>query len=249
MELKHKSFKGLKITNEEAGEVEAIFATLGVKDHDGDVTLKGAFDNGAPVQISAYNHASWKDALPVGKGTIEEAGDNVVFKGQFFMDTQAGRETFAVVKGLEELGEWSYGYDTVDQERGTKDGEPVNIIKKQKVYEVSPVILGAGLTTRTTMAKALKPDYKGLTFSEHFEAVLADLKELTERTAEVVTKRAEKGKELGEESKESFAEVKAQVDSLSEQLTKSNNDDNSDVDTSTELDAEWLRFVAQEHTN
>src|SRR5213595_1548806 len=57
------------------GEVTALFARLNVVDADGDVTLSGAFTEGAPVVISAYGHTSWGGALPVGKGTIGTRGD------------------------------------------------------------------------------------------------------------------------------------------------------------------------------
>lgn len=149
-----KSLSGFKVTDSSKGEFEAVFAVLDVKDHDGDVTLKGAFEQGAEVRVSAYNHKSWEGALPVGKGVISEDGDQVVIKGKFFLDTAAGQETFTVVKEMGDLQEWSYGYDTLEEERGTHKGQSANIIKKQKVYEVSPVILGAGIGTRTTAIKS-----------------------------------------------------------------------------------------------
>lgn len=154
MNTKQMHMTGFKVLSEDQGEVEAVFAELEVKDHHGDVTMKGAFET-EDVRISAYNHGSWGSALPVGKGTIEEKAGKAIFKGKFFMDTQAGRETFIVVKELEDLGEWSYGYDTLEEERGTFKGERVNIIKKQKVHEVSPVLLGAGIGTTTVGTKAL----------------------------------------------------------------------------------------------
>jgi HK97 family phage prohead protease len=159
-----KALSGLKITDATKGEVEAVFATLNVKDSDGDVTLKGAFEDGAEVRISAYNHKSWEGALPVGKGTITESGDTAVLKGQFFLDTAAGADTFAVVKQMGDLQEWSYGYDVVDSEKGTKDGESVRLLKGLKVHEVSPVILGAGVGTETLAvkgAKQLQSDLRG----------------------------------------------------------------------------------------
>lgn len=151
----HKSLSDFKIIDGKKGEFEAVFAVLEVKDLDGDVTMKGAFEEGAEVRVSAYNHKSWDGVLPVGKGVIQEQGNQVTIKGRFFMDTEAGRDTFTVVKEMGDLQEWSYGYDTLEEERGTFKGKSANIIKKQKVYEVSPVILGAGIGTRTTAIKSL----------------------------------------------------------------------------------------------
>ena len=151
--MRTKALRGLKITDEAAGRVEAVFATLNVVDHDGDITRAGAFEPGAKVRISAYNHASWDGALPVGRGTIAERGDDVVLDGQFFLETSGGRETFEVVKQMAELQEWSYGYDVLEADKTTVDGARVNELRKIKVHEVSPVILGAGVGTRTLAVK------------------------------------------------------------------------------------------------
>lgn len=149
-----KSLTGIEIKDETKGEVEAVFATLNVKDKDGDVTLPGAFQNGAEAIISAYNHKTWEGALPVGKGTIQEVGDQAVFKGQFFMDTQLGRDTFAVVKHLGNRQEWSYGFKVEDSENGEFEGKSARLLKKMHVFEVSPVMRGAGVNTHTMYAKA-----------------------------------------------------------------------------------------------
>lgn len=144
----------VEIKNESLGQVEAIFATLGVKDKDGDVTNPGAFEDGAECIISAYGHKSWEGALPVGTATIHEVGDKVVLKGQFFMDTTQGRDHFNTVKALGKKGEWSYGYRVEDSEDGNHKGESVRVLKKMHVFEVSPVFRGAGEGTMTTSAKA-----------------------------------------------------------------------------------------------
>lgn len=156
--IKTSPLRGCKITDATKGQVEAVFATLGVVDSDGDVTVKGAFDDGAEVLISAYNHKSWQDRLPVGKGTIHEVGDEAILKGEFFLTTEAGRETFETVKAVGGLQEWSYSLADVEQERGTKDGAQVNFLKRITVDEVSPVIKGAGVDTRTLAVKGKQLD-------------------------------------------------------------------------------------------
>ena len=150
---KTKALTGLKIEDAEEGTFSAVFAKFDVVDHDGDVTVPGAFTDGEEVRISAYNHESWKGALPVGKGTIRQTATEAIVEGKFFLDTTAGRETFAVVKQMEDLQEWSYGYDVLEGEGGEKDGQTVNFLQKLKVHEVSPVILGAGIDTRTLAVK------------------------------------------------------------------------------------------------
>lgn len=149
-----KALRGLKITNADEGRVSALFATFNVKDHDGDVTLPDAFQDGEGVRISVYNHGSWGPGqLPVGKGVVRTTKDGPVLEGQFFLNTTAGADTFETVKQMGDLQEWSYGYDVLDSERGTKDGEKVRFLKKMKVHEVSPVLLGAGIGTQTLGVK------------------------------------------------------------------------------------------------
>lgn len=147
--------KAIKATAGDSGEVTAIFSTFDVVDHDGDVTLPGAFTDGAKVRISAYNHTSWQGALPVGKGVIHTTETEAVMEGQFFMNTAQGRDTFTVVKELADIGEWSYGFDVDDAIPGEFDGQPVRFLRKLTVHEVSPVLLGAGIGTRTLAAKSL----------------------------------------------------------------------------------------------
>lgn len=151
-----KRLNRVEIKDADKGEVSAIFATFNAKDSDGDVTLPGAFEVGAVVPISAYGHTSWQGALPVGKGKIRETKTEAILDGKFFLDTTDGADTFTTVKHLAEdgLGEWSYGYDVLDSDRGDFNGEPVRYLKRQKVNEVSPVLLGAGVGTRTVSAKS-----------------------------------------------------------------------------------------------
>lgn len=152
-----KQLVRVEIKDAAKGEVEAVFATLNTKDKDNDVTPPGAFTDGAPVRISAFGHKSWEGALPVGKGTIREIGNEAVFKGQFFMNTTSGRDTFEVVKQMLEDGgpgmEWSYGYTVKDSEQGEFKGESVRFLKELEVHEVSPVMQGAGVGTRTVGVK------------------------------------------------------------------------------------------------
>lgn len=151
-----KTLKGarVEIKDAEQGTVEAVFSTLDVVDSDGDVTKAGAFEDGAAVRISAYGHASWGGALPVGRGTIKVVKDEAILSGQFFMDTTHGLDTFRTVKGLGELQEWSYGFDVTKESFGDFNGQQVRFLEGLKTYEVSPVLLGAGLNTRTIASKS-----------------------------------------------------------------------------------------------
>lgn len=154
--MERKSLSGgLEIKDADKGMVTAVFSTMGVRDHDGDVTNADAFTDGAPVVISAYGHSSWGDELPVGKGVIRIKGKKAVLDGQFFMNTTAGRDTFETVKELaaDGLGEWSYGFDINKYSFGEEKDQPVRYLESVTVHEVSPVLLGAGIGTGTLSTK------------------------------------------------------------------------------------------------
>lgn len=209
--MTHKTLSRVEIKDADKGEIRAVFSTLNVIDKDGDVTLPGAFTDGAPVVISAYGHRSWQGALPVGKGVIRAGDDEAVLEGVFLLSTTHGRDTFETVKEMSEAGlqEWSYSLEDVTAERGEHDGQDVRFIKSVKVKEVSPVLVGAGVNTRTLAVKSAD-----LKFSEHVEAVLADLDVLAARARDVVALRAEKGKTICEESVDLLKRVAAGVDAF-----------------------------------
>lgn len=152
MNTKTMQANGFRIKNADRGEFSAVLATLNVIDSDGDVTRPGAFDS-SDFPLSAYGHKSWEGALPVGIGRVKEVGNEAILEGHFFMDTTHGRDTFLTVKRLGPLGQWSYGYDPVGHSNGMHEGKSVRFLEKLKVHEASPVLVGAGVGTRTLGTK------------------------------------------------------------------------------------------------
>ena len=172
-----KTLTRVRVKDATLGIVEAVFASHLVDeaalsmakadciDKDGDVTLKGAFTKGQAVVVSAYGHGSWEGRLPVGKGVIREEGDQAIAELQFFMDTTHGLDTFKTVAELSEddLQEWSYSLHDVVAERGKVAGKSVRILRKVGlVKEVSPVLMGAGVETRTLAVKDNKQLHSSL---------------------------------------------------------------------------------------
>lgn len=229
-----KAGKPLDFTLTEEGEVKVAFATLGTVatasaddiDKDGDVSLVGSMPVGKAIPISAYAHKSWPERggeLPTGRGTIEEhIGPNgkpiAVFTGKFFTETTHGRDTYLTVKALGDLQEWSHGYREVKSRRGEWAGRKANIIEKFDVYEVSPVLIGAG----TTATLAIKGDdidpsgdglLAGLSYADDTDRVLAVVKAWVERTDELATLRGESrgkaGRVLSAANRERIAKVVA----------------------------------------
>ncbi|WP_207926439.1 phage major capsid protein [Actinocrispum wychmicini] len=205
----------VEVKDPDRGEVTAVFATLNAIDSDGDVAIPGAFTDGAPVRISAYGHTTWQGALPVGKGVIRTTEREAILDGQFFLDTTAGRDTFAVVKQMGELREWPYGYDPVTFSYGEQDDRPVRFLEAIRVYEVSPVLRGAGVDTRTLAVKS-----GPLTLVDEARAVLAAVTDLNDRAADVVAKRRPKGKGLGLVSAELLTDLDTELARLASLLTE-----------------------------
>jgi hypothetical protein len=198
MTVTHKALRNVKVADEAKGTVTAVFATLNVEDADGDVTLPGAFTDGAPVVISAYGHRSWSGDLPLGKGLIREEGDEAILEGQFFLDTTHGRDAFLTVKELSEAGlqEWSYSLHNVVSEAGEWDGRQVNLLKRIVVKEVSPVLRGSGVNTRTLTAKS-----DTITkFAEHTDAALCEVREFVAMAVDRLTERRAAGKSIDEQT-------------------------------------------------
>lgn len=156
-----KTFSRVEIKSADMGQVTAVFSTFNVLDSDGDITLSGAFQEGAEAPISAYGHTSWGGALPVGKARLRTTGKEAILDGQFFMDTTHGRDAFLTVKQLGSLGQWSYGYRVLDASFGELDGQDVRYLKSLAVDEFSPVLMGAGVNTRTLSTKGLSPNTSG----------------------------------------------------------------------------------------
>ena len=97
--------------------------------------------------------------MPIGKGQITQDDDKATFKGQFFMDTESGKEAYNLVKAMGDLQQWSFGFKVDDSEYGKlkKDGEEeqdVRYLKGLTVYEVSPVLVGANQETYTMAIKS-----------------------------------------------------------------------------------------------
>ncbi len=173
----------IEIKDAEKGIVEAVFATVEEKDRDDDWTLPGAFGE-QTVRVSAYGHRSWMGELPVGKGKIREVGKHAVAELRFFMSTQHGREHFEVIKEMGDLQEWSYGFDVLETGEVTEELRQKGVgrvLKKLKVHEVSPVLLGSGIGTRTVSVKC---DECAAREAEQVEAPdPAELREAIEREA------------------------------------------------------------------
>ncbi len=173
-----------------AGTFSATFATLNVIDKDGDVTLPGAFKDGQEVRIAQWGH-NWS-GLVVGKGVIHADDERAWVDGQFFLDTDHGVQTYRTVKNLGALQEWSYGFAVEEADFGTFQGREVRFLKRLDVFEVSPVMLGAGVGTRTDAIKGAA----ALSLADHSELFTELAGDLAARFKARADLRAKEGREL-----------------------------------------------------
>jgi len=140
---------------DDSGQVEAVFSLFNSLDSDGDVVVPGAVKSGfknnqVPM---VWSH---KLDMPIGKGTIAQDDDKAVFKGEFFMDTESGKEAYNLVKNMGDMQQWSFGYKVNDSEYAKADDNSTNAryLKDLTVYEVSPVLVGANQDTYTLAIKS-----------------------------------------------------------------------------------------------
>lgn len=197
------------------GEGEAVIATLNVVDKDGDLTLKGAFGEGQTVKmIPAHN---WSH-VPLGKATIHEVGQEVIAKFKLNLDVEAAREWHAALlfdlKEGESIQEWSYGFTIEESEQSVEGTDTrVRILKKLKVHEISPVIIGAGEGTRTL---SIKNEKHGGTLAEHLSETLTAVEQVVERCAEVKALRVDDGRDLSDDRRDQIKQIGKQLVNLNE---------------------------------
>jgi HK97 family phage prohead protease len=155
-----------------SGQVEAVFSLFNSLDSDGDVVVPGAVKSGFKNnQVPMVWSHKWD--MPIGKGTIAQDDDKAVFKGEFFMDTESGKEAYNLVKNMGDMQQWSFGYKVNDSEFAkakTQDGETnARYLKDLTVYEVSPVLVGANQDTYTLAIKSNTELLKEITSEKNGE--------------------------------------------------------------------------------
>jgi hypothetical protein len=190
-------------------------------DRDGHITEPGAMPS-KTVPVSDYGHSSWPQKgarLPVG---ITEIGEDTTTKeavaqGRFFVETTHGRDAYLTVKGLGELQEWSYGYVVRRAERGKVDGKAIVRLKSLDVRELSPVLVGAGIGTRTVGIKGDdEGPLAGLPFGEDFDRVLVEIDAVVSRSKSLAELRGKEGRELSSATRTRLERLRDAIDALAE---------------------------------
>ena len=247
--MQHKTVN-LITTDEVEGKVQAVFSNFNEVDSDGDVVLPNSIKSGYGERGVAMVWAhDWKDVI--GRGEIKQDDHRAVFEGQFIMDTDRGRDAFNTVKAMGDLQQWSFGYEVMESENGTfkKDNEEeveVRYLNEVKVWEVSPVLVGANQNTETVLVKEQSDIEEikqptGTRFSTDVDELLIKLSAVLKRAKELTALRISKEKLLSDESTEvlselqdSLQEVYQDIDSLLD-VAGAESEDKEELDDTTIL--------------
>ena len=212
MDMERKSVN-VELKEDKEGSFTARIATLNVIDKDGDMTMPGAFKKGKEVLVSAYMHGSWMGGLPVGKAVISESGEEVLAEGEFNLKTETGREHYEAVKFSGVLQEWSYGFKVDKAGEKEIEGQKVRLLEKVTPFEISPVLLGAGIGTATL---AIKNDKA--TYADQAETVLAAVTDLVIRTKLLADLRAKEGRVLSSANRERMKKLLGMLSGVASDL-------------------------------
>jgi len=146
-----QAFSEVKELNDQ-GEGSLVFATLNKPDKSNDVLLPGAIGEQIVPMIASH---SW-DTVPIGKARLYESGNEARADFALNLQTKLGRNWYSSIRfdldNPPALQQYSYAFDA-DTDFGEMEGQRVRFLRRVKVHEVSPVLLGAGINTRTLSLK------------------------------------------------------------------------------------------------
>ena len=262
------SFKNAPIELKEDGDtryIEAVFSLFETIDSDNDVTKANALRSGytgnkVPL---VWNH-DWSKVI--GRGVIETDNQKAVFKG-YFLNTEAGKEAYETVKAMQDMQQFSYGFQVMKSTKGThidSKGEevPVRVLEDVKVWEVSPVLVGA---QQNSFVQALK---SGLQTFDDVDTEFEEVKQEDEESkygkctyekdgkcakekdlkissaTDASISSSQQGMRLGEHAVTSLEELKAFTERIEDLALLRNSEKKTLSSKSTELVAKYLQGVS-----
>ena len=238
------SFKNAPIELKEDGDkryIEAVFSLFDTIDSDNDVTKANALRSGytgnkVPL---VWNH-DWSKVI--GRGIIETDNQKAVFKG-YFLNTEAGKEAYNTVKEMQDMQQFSYGFQVMKSSKGThidSKGEevPVRVLEDVKVWEVSPVLVGA---QQNSFVQALKSGLEPV--DEEIKAemqVESTEPEVSSKTDAGISNSSQQGMRLGEQAVASLEELKAFTERIEDLASLRNSEKKTLSSKSTEMIQTYL---------
>ena len=144
------------------GEFKALVSVFGNIDTYGDVVLKGAFtedlrrwaESGDAIPV-VWSHR-WDDPFShIGQVlAAEETDEGLLVHGALDLDNPTAMQVHRLLKGRR-ITQFSFAYDVVEGGEVKRDGETVHELRKLKVHEVGPCLVGVNQETDLVAAKAL----------------------------------------------------------------------------------------------
>ena len=144
-----------------AGEFTALVSVFGNEDSVGDVVMPGAFaedldrwkSTGDPIPV-IWSH-DWGDPFShIGEVTAaKETPAGLLVTGRLDLDNPKAEQVFRLLKGRR-VTQFSFAYDIEDGGWGEREGREVYELRRLKVHEVGPTLLGANQETELLAAKA-----------------------------------------------------------------------------------------------
>lgn len=144
------------------GQFTALVSVFGNRDSMGDVVLPGAFaetlaewkGRGDPIPV-IWSH-DWSDPFShIGHVTdAEETTDGLVVTGQLDLDNPKAEQVGRLLKGRR-VTQFSFAYDVVEGAWVEQENaQPYYELRKLKLHEVGPTLIGANQETELLAAKA-----------------------------------------------------------------------------------------------
>jgi HK97 family phage prohead protease len=237
------SFKNAPIELKEDGDkryIEAVFSLFDTIDSDNDVTKANALRSGytgnkVPL---VWNH-DWSKVI--GRGIIETDNQKAVFKG-YFLNTEAGKEAYNTVKEMQDMQQFSYGFQVMKSSKGThidSKGEevPVRVLEDVKVWEVSPVLVGA---QQNSFVQALKSGLEPVDEEIKAEMQVESTEPEVSSTTDASISKSQQGVRLGEQAVASLEELKAFTERIEDLASLRNSEKKTLSSKSTEMIQTYL---------
>lgn len=166
--MKTKTFPGrVKAAGEpgtDEGVFEAIVSVFGNVDSYGDKVMPGAFADtlaewkasGDPIPV-LWSHMSHDPDYHIGEVLeAEERDEGLWVKARIDLDEPKSRKVYKLLKGRR-VTQFSFAYDVLDGAMAKSDGEHVYELRKLKLYEVGPCLIGVNQQTELLAVKAGHP--------------------------------------------------------------------------------------------
>ncbi|MFD6180064.1 HK97 family phage prohead protease [Streptomyces goshikiensis] len=180
-----------------AGEFTALVSVFGNEDSVGDVVMPGAFtddlarwkQSGDPIPV-IWSH-DWGDPFShIGHVTdARESAGGLLVTGQLDLANPKAEQVFRLLKGRR-VTQFSFAYDILDGGWGERDGGEVYELRKLKVHEVGPCLVGANQQTELLSAKSSTKAGRVLS-QKNFEALTAAYEAIGEVLGSAQPEKAE----------------------------------------------------------